>query len=461
VHIKVKKGLDIPIDGQPSGSIEQIRSSGQAAPAIPSLVSLNLSSFDNLRVRLFKKVGDNVQIGEPICEDKGTPGRYFVSPAAGIIKEIRRGLKRRIIDIVIERSEHEEYYTHGPLDPETASREAIIERLLKGGVFTKINQRPFCLLADPTAIPKAIFVKAIESAPFLPPAEMQVEGYESAFHSGLTALKKLTEGAVHLVYKKGSRFAPFTNAAHTEKHTVEGPHPAGTHSLHIQQIDPINSAEDVIWTLTAHDVVCIGQLLNEGKHHIERIIAIAGPGIIDGQRGFFRVREGLPIALIAAGRIAKNPTRLISGDPLMGSTVSIEDFLGYQDYAFTAIPLQTSREILHFLRLGVNKYSYTRAYASGHLSNKNHKYSFTTSQHGEHRAFVDPTLYDDVMALNVPTMQLVKAIMADDFDLAETLGLLEVHPEDFALPAFVCISKIDMPEIVQEGLRAHAADMLE
>ena len=57
-------------------------------------------------------------------------------------------------------------------------------------------------------------------------------------------------------------------------------------------------------------------------------------------------------------------------------------------------------------------------------------------------------------------MQLVKAVMAEDYELAESLGLLEVVGEDFALPSFVDPSKIEMGEIIDKGLKRYAADVL-
>ena len=92
---------------------------------------------------------------------------------------------------------------------------------------------------------------------------------------------------------------------------------------------------------------------------------------------------------------------------------------------------------------------------------KRKKARFTTLQHGEERAFVDGAIYDRVMPLRIPVMHLVKAILAEDFELAESLGLLCVSPEDFALPAFICPSKIEMPEIIRRGLRSYAEQYLE
>ena len=64
------------------------------------------------------------------------------------------------------------------------------------------------------------------------------------------------------------------------------------------------------------------------------------------------------------------------------------------------------------------------------------------------------------MPIDVPTMPLVKAIMAQNYELAKELGLLEVDSKDFALPAFVCPSKIDLIGIVKQGLHEYAKQYL-
>lgn len=461
-HIKITKGLDIPIKGKPSGNIQGLQLSGEAsAQSKPTLIALNLDPFEDIRFKLLAKSGDTVKIGQPLVEDKATPGRVWASPAAGVITEVRRGLKRRLLDVVIEIAENEEYEEREPLNINTASKEDIIEKLKVGGLFAHIRSRPFSLLANPEKEPRSIFVKAIESAPFVPPAEMQVEGHEIDFQIGLEALAKLTSGSVHLIYPKDCTFKPFIEAKNVQKHTAEGPHPIGTSSVHIQHLDPIKSVEDVVWTLNAHDVVAIGHLLRTGRYFIDRVISIAGPGVIPERTGFFKVRAGYPIKSLISNRIKKGPVRLISGNPLTGQKVEQDGFLGFDHYSFCAIPESVSREFLHFFRLGIDKYSYSGAYLTGHLNNKSREYDFTTSKHGEHRAFIEPSLYDKIMPLAIPTMQLVKAVMSEDYDLAEELGLLEVDSEDFALPTFVCPSKMEMTEIIKQGLKAHAAEVLE
>lgn len=459
MHIKVTKGLDIPIKGKPEGDTTPLIPSGEVSSSTPSLISLNLGPFEEIKLGLLVKMGESVKIGQPLALDKDTPSRLFCSPAAGVIQDIRRGVKRRLLDIVIQVSQKEDYHEFPSLDPATASSQEILSRLLEGGLFAYIRQRPFNFLANPTKTPRSIFIKAVESAPFVPSAELQIAGYEKEFKIGLRSIEKLTPGKVHLVYRANTNCKDFLQADHVHHHTVEGPHPCSNASLHIQNIDPINSFDDVVWTLTAHDVVKIGFLLMHGRYLVDRVISIAGPAILEDRAGFFKTRAGVPISSLIAGRLKKGAVRLISGDVLTGHKVEDQDFLGFYHHTFCAVPEGMSREFLHFFKLGTQKYSFSRAYLSGHLDNAHREYEFTTNQHGEERPFIDGTLYDQVMPLQIPTMLLIKAIMAEDYESATELGLLEVDSEDFALTTFVCPSKIEMGDIVKQGLQNYASDL--
>jgi Na+-transporting NADH:ubiquinone oxidoreductase subunit A len=460
VHIKIKKGLNIPIKGKPEGEIKNLIPSGQSDARLkPQKIALNLWPFEETRYQFLKKVGEEVKIGEPILQDKACFQRKFVSPAAGTISEVKRGLKRRVMDVVIDIQHPEKNLEHPKLDPEKATKEEIIARIFEGGLAPHFFVRPFDLLSDPQKIPQSILIRAIESAPLVPSAEMQVKGHEHHFLSGLKALTKVTPNKVHLVYHKDTSEVLFRNAPEVITHSAEGPHPIGNASVHIQHINPIRSATQIWWVFDVPTVISLGILMTEGVYRTERIISIAGPAILPGENGFFRVRQGIPISSLLAGRIGKKPVRLVSGDPLMGNKVESTDYLGIRDYAFVAIPEPISREFLHFFRLGIGKYSFSRAYLSGHLNPSNKEYDFTTSLHGEKRAFIDPTLMDEVQPLPISTVKLVKAVIAQDFDLADELGLMEVSPEDFALTTFVDPSKVETPGIIKEALKLYAKEM--
>lgn len=451
VEIKITKGLNIPIDGAPAGDVQTLTP--------PRHIALNLRPFAGMHFKLLVSPGDRVKIGTPLVEDKKCAGRVFVSPAGGTVKEIVRGEKRVLLNIVIEVSRSEEYEAAPSFSFEQSSREQLVAYLLQGGLFAYIRRRPFNLLANPLRTPRSIFVKALRSAPFTPCAKTQVEGYEREFAAGIKALTRLTDGQVHLVHRKNSVYKAFTEAAGVTKHTAEGPHPVANASVHIERIDPISKPEDLIWTLDALDVVRIGHWILRGRILTERVIGIGGSSILPEKRGFFRVRDGAPVSYLSADRLAPGSHRLISGDPLMGVKVEPHDYLGFSHTVFCAIPESQDREFLSFFRLGINKYTASGAYVSGHLDQTHRRYVLTTSLHGEHRPFVTNTPYDKVMPMRIPTMSLVKAVMAEDFEQAEQLGLLEVDSEDFALATFVCPSKMEMVEIMRRGLDSYATQV--
>lgn len=445
VHLKITKGLDIPLPGQPTGEIQTLPT--------PSSLSLNLRAFEHIQFKLLVKVDDQVKIGQPLLADKSCPSRLFVSPASGVVREIRRGYKRSPVDVVVELDHTQQ---HIASSPRFSSRQELVETLLQGGFFAHIRQRPFHLLADPFKRPRAIFIKALESAPLTPPAEIHIQGLEREFACGVEAIKKLTLGDVHLVYRKETTCKALLQAEHVLHHTATGPHPVANSSVHIQHIDPIQGVEDVVWILPARCVVEIGHYLLWGRHLTQRIISIAGPSIAESKSGFFRIHTGMPISALIANRVLEGSHRYISGDPLMGHQVDEKDFLGFEDTAFTVIPEPSKRELLHFFRLG--KESFT---ASNTYSNPFSKRAlFTTSLHGEARPFITAGPSSSVMPLNVHPVLLCKALMAEDYELAESLGLLEVAPEDFALPTFVEPSKVEMTEIVKRALFLHSQEVL-
>ena len=60
-----------------------------------------------------------------------------------------------------------------------------------------------------------------------------------------------------------------------------------------------------------------------------------------------------------------------------------------------------------------------------------------------------------MMPLKIPTVPLLKALLAKDFEMAVELGLLEIDAEDFALAEFICPSKVEFTKIIREGIRAY------
>ncbi len=189
----------------------------------------------------------------------------------------------------------------------------------------------------------------------------------------------LTEGSVHLVHHVNSDSSAFVHAEKVDIYTAEGPHPVANHSVHIHHIDPIHSPDDIVWTLNTLDVLCIGHHLMHGVPYLERVISIAGEGILPHKRGYFQVREGTSIADLLEERVPKGLFRYISGDILTETKLEGDEYLGYYDTAFVVIPENTEREFLHFMGPGFGRYSATGAYASGHLGQRRNGIHYVAS----------------------------------------------------------------------------------
>ncbi|HMP29497.1 MAG TPA: NADH:ubiquinone reductase (Na(+)-transporting) subunit A, partial [Saprospiraceae bacterium] len=81
-----------------------------------------------------------------------------------------------------------------------------------------------------------------------------------------------------------------------------------------------------------------------------------------------------------------------------------------------------------------------------------YKFEGDTNTHGEKRAFVVSGQYEEVLPMDIYPQHLAKAIMANDFERMEGLGLNELSEEDVALCEFVCTSKTPLQSIIRTGL---------
>lgn len=61
--------------------------------------------------------------------------------------------------------------------------------------------------------------------------------------------------------------------------------------------------------------------------------------------------------------------------------------------------------------------------------------------------------------MDILVSQLLKTILAGDVEKMEQLGIYEILPEDLALCEFICSSKIDIQDIVQQGIALMIKEM--
>ncbi len=438
--IRIKKGLNINLVGAAEHTISKA--------VLSNVYALNLNDFHGITPKMLLKEGAEVKAGEALFYNKNYEDMHFVSPVSGELIEIERGARRRILTLKILADKEQEHVNRGSLDFGAASAAEIKAFLLKGGCWPFIKQRPYDIVANPDATPKAIFVSAYVTAPLAADPDFALQGKERELQAALTALGKLTPGKVHVSIGKGSN-SPLAALSGIELHKVSGPHPAGLVGTQINKIDPINKGE-AVWTVSPQDLVIIGELLLTGKFNAERVVALVGSSVKAPK--YYKTKMGTEIAtfLYASGVNGEN-FRVINGDVLTGSKSSQDGYLGFYNNTVTAIPEGDDYELFGWNKPIFNKVSSTRALTFSWLQPKK-KYDLTTNTNGEHRAFVVTGQYEAVFPMDIFPMQLLKACMVKDLDEMEQLGLYEVAPEDFSLTEFICISKQPHQQIIREGL---------
>jgi Na+-transporting NADH:ubiquinone oxidoreductase subunit A len=437
--IVIKQGLDIKLLGEAEKNITEIEAGCYAVKP---------TDFPGVFPKLLVAEGDQVKAGTSLFFDKYRENIYFSSPVSGTIKEIRRGAKRVVLEITVTADSQNTYEDFGKADPSTLDREKIIEKLLKSGVWPMIKQRPYSVIANPADKPKAIFISAFDSSPLAPDYNFIVENYSKEFQTGINALAKLTAGKIHLNLKAGNQASKvFTTCTNVQVNYFKGPHPAGNVGIQINKIDPINKGETV-WVLRPQEVLSIGRLFLEGRYNAERIIAFTGSEVLKPR--YFKTKVGACLHKFSEGNIKPGKLRIISGNPLTGTKIDRDGYIGFYHSQVTVIPEGDYFEFLGWAMPSLNKFSFSKTFFSW-LTPKR-KYRLDTNLNGGHRAFVMTGEYEKVFPMNIYPMQLLKAILVKDIDLMENLGIYEVDEEDFALCEFIDASKTEMQAIVREGL---------
>lgn len=438
--IRIKKGLNINL----VGAAEKTTSKA----VLSNVYAINLLDFHGITPKMLVKQGAEVKAGEALFYNKNREDMRFVSPVSGELIEIERGARRKILTLKVLADKSQEQHNYQPLDPERASSEELKALLLKAGCWPFIKQRPYDIIADPDAVPKAIFISAYGTAPLAADTDYVIQGKEKELQAALTALGKFTPGKVHVSIGKTSN-SSLSGLNGIELHKVSGPHPAGLVGTQINKLDPINKGE-VVWTVTPQDLIIIGELFLTGKFNPERIVALTGSSVKAPKYYITKIGTEISTFLYGSGVNEEN-IRVINGDVLTGSKSSPDGYLGFYNNTVTAIPEGDDYEFFGWNKPVFNKISSTRALTFSWMQPKK-KYKLNTNTNGEHRAFVVTGRYEDVFPLDIYPLQLLKACMVKDLDEMEQLGLYEVAPEDFSLTEFICISKQPHQQIIRDGL---------
>lgn len=444
--IKIRKGKDILLVGEASPKI--------AAPVSVRTYAVKPSDFKGIVPKMLVKAGDEVKAGTPIFHSKANPEIVFCSPVSGEVAEIVRGDRRVILEVKILADQEISYVDLGKSSPSSMSKEEVLNKLKNSGVWPSIRQRPFNVIADPMDTPKSIFISAFDSAPLAPDYNFTLKEEKANLQAGIDALSKLTSGKVYIGLKQNAKGnETFSGLNGAEFYEVSGPHPAGNVGVQIHHIDPINKG-DVVWVVNPQDLAIIGRVFTEGRYRSERVIAVAGSEV--NQPCYYNVVSGMAVEPLLSGRVKDGNNRIISGNVLTGTQISSNGFLSFYDNLITVIPEGDEYEFMGWLIPSYARPSISKSFL--YYLSPNKKFRVNTNTHGEERAFVVTGEYEKVFPMDIFPVQLLKSILAKDLEAMENLGIYEVVEEDMALCEFVCTSKIDVQQILREGLELMEAE---
>ncbi len=440
----LKKGFDIRLEGSADGAVKD---------ASVSTFAVQPPNFRGIAPipKVAVEVGSNVKAGDHLFFDKKNTDIKYVAPVSGEVIAINRGDRRSIAEIVILADKEQQYRELPSFDLEKGSREELVVHLLDAGAWPLFRHRPYNTVAEMHDIPRDIFISTFDTAPLAPDLNVVVKGNEPAFQKGLEVLGKLTSGKVHLGLNANGDTPPsdaFTNAEGVEKHWFSGIHPTGNVGVQIHHVAPI-TPKCSVWTLGVQEVIALGRVFTENRWNTLRVIALTGAELEDPI--YVRTYAGANIADLLKGNLANDHVRLISGDVLSGQKKRPENFVNFYDDQITVVEEGDYYEMFGWLMPGKSVPTISKSIPTAALF-PDTVYRADTNTHGEKRAFVMTGQYESVLPMDIYPQHLMKAVLTNDYERMEGLGIYELVEEDIALCEYVCTSKQPLQQILRTGL---------
>ena len=442
--ITLRKGLDINLRGKAQESLADAPQASEYA--------LSPLDFEGVTPKLLVKVGDEVKAGTPLFFNKYSERVLFTSPVSGTVAAVNRGEKRKVLSVTVTPDASVQSYEEfakpdlaegfprgdcraaAPVGPLADDRAATLrhhrrpERHAESGLHLRLRLR---------AAGPGLQLRAARRAEEPPDRYRR----DAQTHSGQGASLGARQG----------RGADALRSRAPRLHAFAGKHPVGNVGVQIHHIDPVNKGE-VVWTVNIQDLAIIGRLFNEGRVDMTKIIAVAGSEIEKPQ--YCRIVAGAKVDSILKGNVKPQKegdhVRIISGNVLTGTKTAADGFIGFYANQLTVIPEGDKYELLGWAMPRFNKFSVSRAYFSWLCPKK--AYNLDTNMNGGERPFVVTGLYEQYLPMDIYPMYLLKACLAGDIDKMENLGIYEVAEEDFALCEFVDPSKIEIQQIIRDGI---------
>ena len=445
----LKKGYDLNLKGKPQKEIISI--------STPDIVKVNPRNFKYIRPKVTVKIDDLVKVGTLLFFDENDPDIKHVSPCSGKIKSIDYGERRKVLSINIENDKEYAQVELKKLDTlyslssiNNLTKDSTKEIINEAGMWPLIRQRPFSKIPNLDSSPKSIFISMKPTDPLALDQLFVLNHNSVGFLEGIDAISNLTDGDINVVLDVNQDPSMLESLDKVKVHHFSGPHPSGNVGIHIHYIDPISSKDDSVWYLSTQDVCKIGRLFVDGIINTTKVVSMGGPSCKNP--AYLEIYNGTSVSHINDElKLDVNESCvLISGSVLSGKYIDLEKSLSFYDESLSMLKNNKERHFLGWLLPGFNTFTLTNTFISK-LFNSNNTTNHNM-KNGSNRAIVPIGLWEKVLPMDILPNFLIRSILAADIEDMEKLGIYECDPEDFALCSLICQSKVEVSQIIQEGL---------
>jgi len=445
ISFHIRKGFRLNISGEPSHNIEELKK--------PDRVALLPDKIPFVKPRLKVQVGDAVNVGTPLFEDKRNPDVIFLSPGGGKITQINFGARRVIEEIVIAldpEEVYEDFPTISLSEIENIDKTALIQAIMKGGLWPLFRELPFRDIANPDVPPPSIIATLDSREPFQPLPEVYLKNKIDAFEFGIKILQKLSE-TVFISTASDDAFT-LKELKRYLTHVCKGVYPAndpGVLNFHIKKTPEENRA----WYIDGQDVLRLADLFKSGRYPIEKTLVLGGSLV--KERKHILTRAGVPLRHLTRGRVKNITGRYIVGGVFTGHTGSEESYMGFYEKSLVLISEGDKKEFFGFARPGFNKPSRSRAFLS--FFNRS-DFPMDCNCHGEERACINCGSCAEVCPVDILPQPTYKCILADEIEEALAHGMLDCV--ECGLCSYVCPSKIELSDVLKNTKKAYYLEQI-
>lgn len=441
--LDLKKGFKTTLAGAPDISVIKL--------AEPDTVAVSAMDIPFIRPKLLVRENDLVKIGAPVFCDKRNRRINYVSCGAGRVKQIVYGPRRRLKEVVISLSK--------PIDPigdivqfdplsenalVSAKTSQIVRMLQEGGLWQCLRAFPSKDTADETRKPSMIIVSMNGNDLFSPDPGVLLDGAADTFQYGL---KLLTLFCENIVVTARQSCLDRLNGFHTLiSHTVNDFYPAWDPGVVLYQLKQ-SEKDNLSWRVSAEHLILMAEFLSTGQYPVKKIVTISRS---HDPKPHILTRQGVPVKDLIGSIGNQN---IVTTGLFNGRSVDVDTHLGFFENTLNVIKKGPEASMFGFMTPGFSTPSESKTYVSAMVRKQK---TLDCNIHGEQRACINCGYCIKICPVDLLPNFIMKALISDDMEDALSYGLLDCAR--CGLCAYACPSKIELVDILSNGMDAHYKD---